>query len=76
MKKAPSDFVRIEASRGALITMVDLLCSIIETRVLPAVNSPLHHSARWLVDDSGWRPKRVRSRLAYRKPRKVTKPRT
>jgi hypothetical protein len=60
--------VRLPASRENLIVMVDLLCAIIEMQVLPSINSPLHHTARWLVDDAGLKPKRRRTRLRHRKP--------
>jgi hypothetical protein len=68
-------FVRLPASRENLIVMVDMLCSIIEMRVLPSINSPLHHTARWLVDDAGWKPKRQRTRLRHRKPNDQIHPR-
>lgn len=60
--------VRLPPTPENLALMVDILCAAIETRTLPAVNSPCHHTARWLVDDSSHKPKRQRTRLQYRKP--------
>jgi hypothetical protein len=64
------NLVRLQPTRDNLVIMVDLFCAIIETQIMPSVNSPLHHTARWLVDDyCGHKPKRKRTRLKHRKPR-------
>ena len=64
--------VRIKPTAENLAIMVDIFCAIIETGILPSVNSPVHHTARWLVDDTGHKPKRIRSRLKHRKPKVIT----
>lgn len=66
--------VRLRPTKGNLVVMVDLLCALIETGIMPSINSPLHHTARWLVDDSGHKPSRRRTRLKHRKPNNETHP--
>ena len=43
--------------------MVDIFCSCIETRTLPAISSPCHRKARQLVDASGFTSDRVKTPL-------------
>lgn len=60
--------IRLPANRENLVVMLDLFCSCIETRLFPSINSDAHRMLRWLVDDSGHKPKRKRTRLKHRKP--------
>jgi hypothetical protein len=62
--------VRLTPNRKAFLAMLDLFCAVTETRLLPAVNSPLHHTLRWLVDDAGHKSRRRKTRLKHRKPRR------
>jgi len=61
--------VRLEPTLENLALAVDLFCASIETGTLPSINSPCHHMARWLVDDSGMKTSRKRTRLKHRKPK-------
>lgn len=61
--------VRLEPTLENLALAVDLFCACVETRTLPSANSPYHHMARWLVDDSGWKSQRKKTRLKHRKPK-------
>jgi hypothetical protein len=61
--------VRLEPTPENLALAVDLFCASIETGTLPGINSPCHHMARWLVDDSGMKTSRKRTRLKCRKPK-------
>lgn len=45
------------------ILMIDVFCACIETGILPKPDSECHRKARELVDASGWRPKRKRSKI-------------
>lgn len=65
--------VRLEPTLENLTLAVDLFCASIETKTLPSINSPCHHMARWLVDDSGMKTNRKRTRLKHRKPKEHTK---
>ncbi len=67
--KPPLPIVRIKPTPENLALMVDIFCASIESGILPAVNSPVHHAARWLVDDSGHKHKRIRTRLKHLKPK-------
>jgi len=60
---------RLEPTRENFLVMLDLLCALIEAGIIPAKNSPLHHSARWLVDDAGHKSNRRKTRLSKNKPR-------
>ena len=65
--------VRLEPTLENLALAVDLFCASIETGTLPSIDSPCHHMARWLVDDSGMKIARKRTRLKHRKPKEYTK---
>ena len=67
MKDTPA-LVRLRPTKDNLALMVDMFCAMIEARSLPVINSPAHHAARWLVNDSGLKSKRRRTRLKHRKP--------
>lgn len=54
-----------------LALMVDILTACIETRVLPAIGSPMHRQAREFVKASGCAPRRNRLRLSKETFRKV-----
>ena len=45
------------------VLMVDVFCACIETKTLPAINSPCHLKAREFVDKSGFKFKRKRTPL-------------
>lgn len=54
-----------------LVLMVDILTACIETRVLPAIGSPMHRQAREFVEASGCAPARERLSLPAEAFRKV-----
>ena len=61
--------IRLEPTLENFVVMTDLLCACIESGLVPDINSPCHHMARWLVDDSGMKTSRKRTRLKHRKPK-------
>jgi hypothetical protein len=66
--------IRLEPTPENLALAADLFCASIETKTLPSINSPFHHMVRWLVDDSGMKTGRKKTRLKHRKPKEYTKP--
>lgn len=54
-----------------LVMMADILVECIETRVLPAIGSPMHRQAREFVKASGCGLRRNRLRLGKETLRKV-----